>query len=306
VHIFPKDQAATFYLDDIAVALHGRSFARQDVTENLALSYPAPQFAQFNIGLLHTACEGSEGHHARYAPCTPEQLRNHGYDYWALGHVHAHAILSTEPHIVYPGNLQGRHPRETGPKGAVLVTVSDGRISDLEHRALDVVRWAAAEVDISAADDHGAMLELLRAAILVEAGAAEDRPLALRLTLTGATRLHGALLLDSGQLRQDVEALLTAIPNDVWLEKLRLSTQPPPKPNAIDPTVAGQLDAALAGLAEDAAMQEALEKKLNEIRAKLPAHAHADEFAQQMRADILTRAAQVARSLVSEAGHENQ
>lgn len=305
VYIFPNDNAATFYIEDLGVALHGRSFARHDITENLAASYPAPNLAQFNIGLLHTACEGSEGHHARYAPCTPEQLRNHGYDYWALGHVHAHSILGTHPHIIYSGNLQGRHPRETGPKGAVLVAVEDGRVTACEHRALDVVRWAVAQVDISAAEDRAEMLDALRLAVLAEAEGAQGRPLALRLTLTGETALHGALMLDSGQLRQDVELLLTTLPQDIWLEKLRLATNPPAKSSALDPTVAGQMEAALTALADDEEMQDILEKKLGEIRAKLPAHAHADDFTQQMRADILARAADVARSLMSEAGHEN-
>ena len=59
-----------------------------DFNENMARDYPAAVPGWFNVGVLHTACAGSEGEHARYAPCTVEQLVNHGYDYWALGHVH--------------------------------------------------------------------------------------------------------------------------------------------------------------------------------------------------------------------------
>ena len=51
-------------------------------------------------------------------PATLEQLVSHGYDYWALGHVHGFAVLSEAPHIVYSGNLQGRDPRETGRQRA--------------------------------------------------------------------------------------------------------------------------------------------------------------------------------------------
>lgn len=304
VYIFPKDKAATHILEDVRVAIHGRSFPRHDVTEDLARDYPAPQMGMLNIGLLHTACEGSEGHHARYAPCTPEQLHNHGYDYWALGHVHAHAILREFPHIVYPGNLQGRHPRETGPKGALLVSVEQGRIAEVEHRALDVVRWAAPMVDISGADDQGELLDLLRARIEEECAAAEGRALALRISLIGETALHGALMLDSGPLRQDVESLLAVLPHDVWLEKLRLATQPPAKPLNLDPSVSGRMESLMADLADDADMVAILEKKLSDIRSKLPAHAHADDFTQQMREEILPRAAQLAQSLIREAGHE--
>ena len=132
-------------------------FPRWDFDENMARDYPAAIRGVFNIGLLHTACAGSEGEHARYAPCTIEQLANHGYEYWALGHVHGYAVLSEAPHIVYSGNLQGRHSREDGAKGAVLVNVDDGAVTSLEHRALDVVRWEVVRADISSHADRSAI-----------------------------------------------------------------------------------------------------------------------------------------------------
>lgn len=303
VHVFPKARAATYVLDDVGVAIHGRSFPRPDVSEDLAREYPPATQALFNIGLLHTACAGSEGHHARYAPCTPEQLANHGYDYWALGHVHAHAVLSAHPHIVYPGNLQGRHPRETGPKGAVLVKVEDGRVVALEHRALDVVRWASISVDVSGTSDHQEMLSSIRDHISSGAAQAEGRPIALRLTVTGTTPLHSRLILERADFREDVEALLATLSHDVWVEKLRLETAHPAAREAVDPTVAGKLDQEVTRLSHDSAIAEVLEARLTEIRTKLPAGAHADAFIEQMRTEIPERAAALARSLVSEVGH---
>ena len=86
--------------------------------------------------------------HENYAPSNLIDLRNHGYAYWALGHVHTRAILSDDPWIVYPGNLQGRHVRETGAKGAMLITVTDGRVSERPRfLPFDTVRWEQVNVD---------------------------------------------------------------------------------------------------------------------------------------------------------------
>ena len=100
--------------------LHGQGFATRAVEQDLAARYPEAVAGAFNIGVLHTALDGREGHDP-YAPTRVETLRGKGYDYWALGHVHAREVVSREPWIVFPGNLQARHLRETGSKGATLV-----------------------------------------------------------------------------------------------------------------------------------------------------------------------------------------
>ena len=302
VHVFPKTAATSRSLEDVRVTVHGRSYPRWDVSEDIAREYPPATAGMLNIGVLHTACAGSEGDHARYAPCTPEQLANHGYDYWALGHVHERAILSEDPHIVYSGNLQGRHAREAGPKGAMLVTVEDGRIATVEHRALDVVRWHAASFDASAHHDQTEMLTALRDDLAEVAAVADGRPVALRLTIQGATPLHFHLTLNQSALREDIETLLATLSGDHWLEKLVLATTPPLVMDAVDPSIGGRLAVEIDRLANDRA-EVTLEARLAEIRAKLPAGAHADAFVERMRADIPARAAALARALVSEVGH---
>lgn len=302
VHVFAKARAGSQTLDDIGVAIHGRSFPRPDVNENIARDYPPSLPGLFNIGVLHTACQGSEGHHALYAPCSSDQLSNHGYDYWALGHVHAHQILGEHPHIVYPGNLQGRHPRETGPKGAVLVTVEDGRVAALEHRALDVVRWASVTVDLSGCGLRAVLFDEVRESLSAACAAAEGRPIALRLIFEGATALHGELVGGATSLRDDIEALLATLSDDVWLEKLQVSTETLRSVDSVDPTISGRLEAEILSLGANGSIAATIEARLAEIRAKLPAGAHAEAFLEQMRADIPARATALARSLVSEGG----
>jgi len=209
------------------VWVHGQSFASRATTDDLAARYPAAVPGAFNVGLLHTCLDGREGHEP-YAPTTLEIMRAKGYDYWALGHVHAREVLSTEPYVVFPGNLQGRHARETGPKGASLVTVEDGRVTNLEARALDVVRWEALEVDVSEATDAIEVVDLARAALVVASRAAEDRLLAARVTLVGQSKANGAMRRDLEKLVAELRAsAIDALGDGVFVEKVKVLTRSP-------------------------------------------------------------------------------
>ena len=104
----------TIRLDTLEVAIHGQSFAKRAVTDNLALAYPAPIAGWFNIGLLHTAC-GSTAHE-NYAPCTPSDLVSRGYDYWALGHVHERRVVQRDPWIVFPATSRAGTSTNRVPK----------------------------------------------------------------------------------------------------------------------------------------------------------------------------------------------
>lgn len=300
VHIFASKAPQTLVLDDIAVALHGQSFPKRDVTDNIARSYPAALQGHFNIGVLHTACTGRAEHHAPYAPCSVEQLVNHGYAYWALGHVHKHQILNRDPWVVYPGNLQGRSAKEIGAKGAIVVEVQSGSVRSVEHRALDVLRWEHAEIDVGDALSIGDVVSTVRAAI--EAAAfPTDRLVALRIRLFGATAAHSDLRARTVSFSDDLEAMLASLGAEVWLEKLVVQTETPQAVAAIDPSIAGRLARAVTELQNDPWYQTLLEQRLAEIRAKMPASVRPDETLAELKPDAGARAAAVALSLIEAA-----
>ena len=261
------DAPQSVRLDDWNVSVHGQGFATRAVTRNLAADYPAPDPGRFNIGLLHTAGGGAEGHEP-YAPCTPAELAAKGYDYWALGHVHQPGTLHDATQrgaapIVFPGNTQGRHARECGPRGCRVVSVADGGDVMSEFHPLDVVRWHRAEVDVAAlvADGRDSPDDFLEAAADALRAARDDaggRLLAARVAFVGTTPADAALRADPHRLGYEVKNAATHL-GGVWVEKVRVETAPPARPagaDGDDPLAA--LDEVLAEAAADPAVLETL------------------------------------------------
>ena len=223
VRMLSNKKPETVLLEDVGVAIHGQGYASRAVTENLAVRYPQRTPGYFNIGLLHTALNGREGHEP-YAPCTLDDLVQKGYDYWALGHVHCREEVSTHPWIVFPGNIQGRHARETGPKGASIVTVEDGVVTRVAHSELDVLRWQVCEVDLSRCDAIDAVHHRVRQTLEILKENANGRVLAVRLVLTGTSPVHAAIMDESTHLTESFRSIAAGL-GDMWLEKVLFKTQ---------------------------------------------------------------------------------
>ncbi|MDA1279960.1 MAG: DNA repair exonuclease [Chloroflexi bacterium] len=210
-------------------AVQGISYPTREVTDNLATRFSPPQSGDvFSIGLLH-ANVGAIKAHENYAPCTVEDLSSSGIDYWALGHVHTRQTLKrSAPVIAYPGNTQGRHPNETGARGALIVDVDSNGESKSEFVALDVVRWERDEVDISGIDTIDQLDSMIRQHTDNLSAQAEGRDVVLRLTLAGRGPMHEQLAAKSA-----VQDLLEAARDSwsgstpwVWVEMIVDSTRP--------------------------------------------------------------------------------
>lgn len=229
VSVFDSRGSSTFLIEHLKVALHGRSFKVAATTENLAASYPEPVPGMFNIGVLHTALEGNTAH-ANYAPCSIEELYAKGYQYWALGHVHEYRVWrGTEAVVVFPGNLQGRNIRETGPRGAVLVNCDETGNIEVERLLVDVLRWALLSVDaadcLDLNDVARAIGRQMEAMLLDEPS---GLPVAVRVAVTGKTTAHGELFGLENQLRAEALAHVAALGHDrLWLEKVKVATLAP-------------------------------------------------------------------------------
>lgn len=272
--IFSDKKPETIVYDDlpVPVAFHGQSFKPGPITTNLAADYPVPLPGYLNIGVLHTSLAGSPEHDP-YAPCKLDDLTTRGYAYWALGHIHKGAIVARDPWVVYPGNLQGRHAKETGPKGCVLVETENNRIVSAEHIAVDVVRWCQAVVDLQGAAGEPELVEGIRSALTQAHRDADGRPAAIRLVLTGQTSLHPMIESKPNRLRQTVLELAGEIAgDDIWIEKIQNETDlPAAGRNVASNEAASELIGIMREIAGDASrIGPLLEKELEPLRTKLP------------------------------------
>ena len=279
VRVFGSRKPQSFKIDDLDVVLHGQSFGKRDVTDNLALAYPDPVNGAFNIGVLHTGLGGMGGHE-NYAPCSLNDLVNKGYDYWALGHVHQAQVLNERPHIVFPGNLQGRHVRETGTKGASLVTVEGGEVMDLVTLHSDVVRWSLVPVDMENATNIGEAVDRVRHAIEnAVATFADGRMLACRIELRGRTEIHGQLLAAEDRLLAEARSSALGLGEDTaWVEKVVIATESVLSPETLAERedAIGELQRMLQEAGTDADLLHEIETDVGEMIRRLPHEVRAD------------------------------
>lgn len=170
--------------DGTPVEVHGVSYPEKHMHENLAKRFPKGSADAFRVAVLH-ANVGGLPEHEPYSPCTLDDLRNSGHHYWALGHIHTRQTLHRNPAVVYPGNLQGRTSRETGPRGAVVVQVDQQEVVDIEFAPLDVVRFERISLSLDDFEDVAAAIDAVVSDATTLHEQADGRGLVLTVELSG-------------------------------------------------------------------------------------------------------------------------
>lgn len=198
VTFFPPHETASVEIHrdgQLLAVVHGISFHNRHVSENLALKFERDARPGVHVAVLHANVGGNAAHNP-YSPASLGDLLGQGFDYWALGHIHARAVLHRHPWVVYSGNTQGRSlkPSERGPKGVLLVDVDDdGHIDEPLFVPVDAVRFVEQTVDISLVEDVVSLQELLAELASDSLVAGSGRNIILRARLTGRGPLHQTL-----------------------------------------------------------------------------------------------------------------
>lgn len=256
------------------VHVHGISFAQPQAPASLLPSFRAPVADAVNIGLLHTSLAGSSRHDP-YAPCSLAELSAHGFDYWALGHIHQRRVHMERPWIVMPGNPQGRDINESGLKGVTIATVADDGTIACEERAVAVAVFERLAVDLAGIADWTGLLDRAEAVLGAAKAATGGAHLVARLTLEGATPLAWRLRRDEDLVLGDLQNLAASL-GDCWIEAAELAVAPPEEAARGDGGPVAELALLMRGdVVSSHAYREELREALADLLRQLPREARA-------------------------------
>ncbi len=150
VFVFEKDVVEAYHYrkdEEILATIYGFSYIERAVDIDKSREFIKTGNASYHIAMLHGSLGASESKdHANYAPFQLSRLKESGFDYWALGHIHQREHLSNQPPIIYPGNMQGRSIKERGIKGCYHVILT-GDQSRLEFCPLGQIRFERLDID---------------------------------------------------------------------------------------------------------------------------------------------------------------
>jgi DNA repair protein SbcD/Mre11 len=165
VHVFGEQVEVKKFetKNQTIVHLYGFSYPERHVLDRKINDYHLVTGADFHIGILHGNMEGNQ-EHGNYAPFHISELLEKEFHYWALGHIHKRALLHEEPPILYPGNTQGRHKKETEVKGCYLVNLNESGAELLFSETSDVV-WKEIEIDAANCYTFNELYQLVQESI---------------------------------------------------------------------------------------------------------------------------------------------
>lgn len=235
VHIFSGQTEVKLFekADGTSVHLYGFSYPRRHVKERMIETYMKAEGADYHIGLLHGNLEGN-AEHSPYSPFSQKELADKDFDYWALGHIHKHQVVSEDPLVIYSGNIQGRNRKESGEKGCMLIEL-DGDLGRHSFIGTSGVIWHSETIQVTADGGFDAIFKQCQE--LIEQKCLDGRSYLLELKLDA-----GAY---AGEIAEYLDELTRILQEEeqaeafVWVYKIKLiQTIPMIRSSKVSPFVA--------------------------------------------------------------------
>jgi DNA repair exonuclease SbcCD nuclease subunit len=187
VHIFKSGDLTKIELPELNVDVYGYAFTGEPFDANPFAQKKPQNSNRINILVGHGELlpdEASAKNRTEVCPITASDIRNSGFDYIALGHMHTGIGVQKvgETFFSYPGCLTGRGFHEPKPKGAMYGEIGKGKC-DLKGQRFSTKVYETIQVDISQFITENQIVEAIRFA-----SAEFQDDTALRVELTGVLR----------------------------------------------------------------------------------------------------------------------
>ncbi len=135
--------------------IYGVSFKAPNDSRSLISKIKVKNPDKINVLVMHGDLNGTD-----YNPIKPSEIEKSGFDYIALGHIHASSGLLREgkTFYAYPGCPEGRGLDETGEKGILAVTLSKG-FAESAFIPTSERMYFDQRVDVSGAENYDDIME---------------------------------------------------------------------------------------------------------------------------------------------------
>lgn len=209
---------------DRPIYVHGLSFTDPHALESLLPKYKPPIPGAINIGLLHTSLGGAAGHD-RYSPCSVADLDAHGFNYWALGHIHRRSVYRGSATIVMPGMPQGRDINEGGPKTVSLVEINDDGDVLIEERNTAVAQFERLVLEPASVATWEELLAIAQRELALLRSAIRNTHGVVRVLFKGETPLAWRLTRDADLMKAELQHHGARL-GGIWIETLEVCCTP--------------------------------------------------------------------------------
>lgn len=114
---------------------------------------------KLNILVIHGSLDGGAIENSEYNPLSRKMLKEKGFDYVALGHIHKLDYNTEEnQNIVYPGSTVSLGFDELGPHGMIIGNLEKNKL-ELEFMPLDEVEFKLQDVDVTEINSKEELIE---------------------------------------------------------------------------------------------------------------------------------------------------
>ncbi len=196
VYIFKNENLEKLSFDDIGVDVFGFAYTEEKYEQNPLARRPDLDKRKINILAAHADITNRN---STYCPIKASEFAACGFDYAALGHIHAGGEIEKldETYYAYSGCPEGRSFDECGVKGGIFINAEkQGGVlkMDFERPRFCKKRYEKAEVDVSGLATREEALAAIKKSV-TEKGLGKDT--LLRVKLCGVVSPNAAFEAES-------------------------------------------------------------------------------------------------------------